>query len=150
MQPLSLGEAARLTGKSKSTLTRAIKSGRLSARRRDDGSYAIDPAELSRAYHVQPPGTVAQPVALDTVLPPHVTPDTNLKGQLAAAEATLGEVRDALDRERETVDDLRRRLDQEREERVRLTALLAPPPRAEDDGRRGLWSRLFGRSNRGT
>ena len=38
---LTLGQAARLTGTSKTALTRAIKAGRLSATRRDDGSYEI-------------------------------------------------------------------------------------------------------------
>lgn len=62
---LTLGQAARLTGTSKTTITRAIKSGRLSAIRRDDGSYEIDAAELSRVYVVKPEtvaatGTVAQ------------------------------------------------------------------------------------------
>ena len=47
---LTLGQAARATGKAKVTLARAIKSGRLSATRSDDGSYAIDPAELARVY----------------------------------------------------------------------------------------------------
>lgn len=47
---LTLRQAAELTGKSKSTLTRAIKSGRLSASRDEEGMYAIDPAELARAY----------------------------------------------------------------------------------------------------
>lgn len=47
---LTLRQAAELTGKSKSTLMRAIKSGRLSASRNGEGMYAIDPAELTRAY----------------------------------------------------------------------------------------------------
>lgn len=47
---LTLRQAAELTGKSKSTLARAIKSGRLSASRDGEGMYAIDPAELARAY----------------------------------------------------------------------------------------------------
>lgn len=47
---LTLRQAAELTGKSKSTLTRAIKSGRLSASRNREGMYVIDPSELARAY----------------------------------------------------------------------------------------------------
>lgn len=47
---LTLRKAAELTGKSKSTLTRAIKAGRLSASRNTEGMYAIDPAELARVY----------------------------------------------------------------------------------------------------
>jgi excisionase family DNA binding protein len=43
---LTLEEAARLSGKSKSTLARAIKAGRLSANRTDLGIYEIDQAEL--------------------------------------------------------------------------------------------------------
>lgn len=46
----SLAEAAKAIGVSKPTLFRAIKSGRLSATRRDDGAYIIDPAELHRAF----------------------------------------------------------------------------------------------------
>lgn len=46
----SMGEAARQAGVSKATIHRHIKLGKLSAVRRDDGSYAIDPAELFRAY----------------------------------------------------------------------------------------------------
>src|SRR5512144_2228598 len=44
------GQAARAAGVSKTTIQRAIKSGRLSASRQDDGSYVIDPAELHRAF----------------------------------------------------------------------------------------------------
>src|SRR5215211_1790658 len=51
---LSLRDAAAQAGVSKTTILRAIRSGRLSAPRNDDGGYAIDPAELFRVY---PPGT---------------------------------------------------------------------------------------------
>lgn len=54
MPELSLSQAARLTSKSKSTINRAIKSGKISATRHDDGSYSIDPAELSRAFGLEP------------------------------------------------------------------------------------------------
>lgn len=54
MPELSLSQAAKLTGKSKSTINRAIKTGKLSATRHDDGSYSIDPAELSRVFNLEP------------------------------------------------------------------------------------------------
>lgn len=47
---LSLGEAARQAGVAKTTIHRAIKSGKISAQKKDDGSYSIDPAELFRAF----------------------------------------------------------------------------------------------------
>ena len=46
----TLGEAAKVTGKNKTTIQRAIKDGKLSATRNEDGSYSIDPAELHRVY----------------------------------------------------------------------------------------------------
>ena len=45
---LSLSEAATVSGHSKSTIWRAINSGRLSATRTYAGDYQIDPAELHR------------------------------------------------------------------------------------------------------
>lgn len=54
MPELSLSQAAKLAGKSKSTINRAIKTGKLSATRHEDGSYSIDPAELARAFDVEP------------------------------------------------------------------------------------------------
>lgn len=48
----SLSQSAKLTGVSKATIHRAIKSGKLSAARQEDGSYQIDPAELHRVYEI--------------------------------------------------------------------------------------------------
>lgn len=44
----TLGQAAKVSGKSKPTLARAIKSGKLKGDALEDGSYRIDPAELDR------------------------------------------------------------------------------------------------------
>jgi len=55
MAELTLSQAVQLIGKSKSTLSRAIKNGRLSARRNGDGTFSIDPAELLRAFPNETP-----------------------------------------------------------------------------------------------
>ena len=47
---LSLSEAARESGQSKSAIWRAVKSRRLSATRTYTGDYQIDPAELHRVF----------------------------------------------------------------------------------------------------
>lgn len=47
---LSANEAAKRTGKSVPTITRAIKSGKISAEKLDSGGYLIDPSELFRAF----------------------------------------------------------------------------------------------------
>ena len=48
---ITLTEATEMTGKSKSTLTRAIISGKLTATRSEDGkTYQVDESELARVY----------------------------------------------------------------------------------------------------
>ena len=47
---LSLSEATEQVGKSRSTLIRAIKAGKLSANRNEHGDYRIDPSELHRVF----------------------------------------------------------------------------------------------------
>ena len=55
MASLSLLEAAEQAGSSKGTIWRAIKSGRMSVTRLDDGGFAIDPAELFRVFQPERP-----------------------------------------------------------------------------------------------
>ena len=121
---LTLRRASELTGKSKSTLTRAIKAGRLSASRDAEGVYAIDPAELARAYpltkmheahHGAPRNSEAE--LDDAVI-------LRLKLSLLADERDRE--RTAAEREREqlaaTVADLRERLNRAEQ---RVTALIS-------------------------
>jgi hypothetical protein len=51
---LSLSEAATAAGIAKSTIWRAIKTGRMSATRTDMGTYEVDPAELFRVFPATP------------------------------------------------------------------------------------------------
>lgn len=48
----TLGQAATATGKSKATISKAIKNGKISASRGENGTYSIDPSELHRVYPV--------------------------------------------------------------------------------------------------
>eukprot|EP01037_Dinobryon_pediforme_P019141 gene19141-19507_t len=46
---ITLGEAAKRTGLSKATISRMLKSGRISAKEKgEDGAFRIDPAEIIR------------------------------------------------------------------------------------------------------
>lgn len=47
---LSASQAAKQVGKSVPTITRAIKSGKLSAKKKEGGGYEIDPSELFRVW----------------------------------------------------------------------------------------------------
>lgn len=128
----SLSKAATVTGKGKSTIHRAIKSGKLSARRHDNGSYSIDAAEL---YRVFPKGNPKEPVQRDVMEPTKEPVSTELE-VLRVRTAMLEE---QLGRERETVDDLRRRLDKADERVLALTVTRTQEPK------KGLLSRIWGR-----
>lgn len=113
----SVSRAARETGLSKSTISRAIKSGRISAAKQHDGAYLIEPAELFRVY----PRNVAQPssdVRHDAVRNPLEKASETisnevelLKLKLAMTEELLAQERENSKRQHETVQDLRKRLD---------------------------------------
>ena len=90
MSPLSLRDAAQQVGVSKSTLLRAIHSGRMTAPRTDDGGYLVDEAELRRAYPVAPKAAAepveASPAAADVEL---VVRNARLEAELAALKSLL-------------------------------------------------------------
>lgn len=142
----TLGEAAKATGISKASISRAINSGRISAIKKDDGSFSIEPVELHRVY---PPKSAA-PVA-ETVIGTQRNTDADTRNGSdsnvlqARLDAALEQLRD-----REgTIDDLRHRLDRSDEERreaqARVIGLLAGPGPTES--KRGFFGRLFGRSD---
>lgn len=119
---LSLGQAAKETGKSKSVISNAIKTGRLSASKGDKNQWQIDPAELFRVF---PPQN-----AKNGSEERDRTPENDLENRLLIQE--IGHLKDQLGREMEISRDLSRRLDQEFEERQRLTALLTDQRSQED------------------
>jgi hypothetical protein len=104
---LTLGQAARLTGHNKTTLSRAIKAGRLSATRRDDGAYLIDVAELERVYTIKAqsdatPAAVAPDSRVPQDAAPARDPETaarlaTLEAEVRGLQALLTEVRAARD-----------------------------------------------------
>ena len=57
----TLGQAARATGKSKTTIHRAIGAGKISAEKAANGTWRIDHSELHQVYPEVSPGTVAAP-----------------------------------------------------------------------------------------
>ncbi len=46
----TLGQAAKATGKSKSTISKALKNGTISAEKGANGAFKIDPSELHRVF----------------------------------------------------------------------------------------------------
>lgn len=171
---VSAGEAAKRLGRAKSTITRAIHAGDLSAFKDADGRYWIEPAELVRAF---PDATLtdAAPVQNkhdETSRTGAKDEDKPLQRSAKPEDATRGAHQvtiDALKRQIETaeeernrerrqlegtISDLRGRLDQSETERrataVQLTALLtdqtakAEAAIARPVVKRSLWHRLVG------
>jgi excisionase family DNA binding protein len=137
MAPLSLREAAQQARTSKSTVLRAIQSGRLSAARTEAGGYAIDPAELFRVYPpkggTDAPHQSAQRGAgqdAPAIAPAAVANEPAQREALLAAE--LRALRELLAEVRQSRDDWRAQAE-------RLA--LAGPAASE---RRGWWKRLAG------
>ncbi|MEY3759652.1 MAG: hypothetical protein RIR39_1143, partial [Pseudomonadota bacterium] len=50
MQPFTLNKAATASNKSKATILKAIRLGKLSANRNEKNQWQIDPSELFRCY----------------------------------------------------------------------------------------------------
>lgn len=121
---LSLVQAAKEAGKSKSSIHRAIKSGKLSAQRHEDGTYSIDPSELFRVFPKDAPEP-SPPRQRDPSGTPSVSEEI-LKVKVQMLEAQL-------EREQETVADLRRRLDKAED---RILSLSHTPQNSVPEGSR--------------
>lgn len=130
----TVGAAAKASGFSKATISRAIKSGQISAKRQDDQSYAIDPSELQRWID----SNSHRNTSVKRIATPQETPET--PPEEGALQAEIAGLRQLADERQRTIDDLRTRLDQEGEERRKLTAMLTD----QRTKPRGFWSRLFG------
>lgn len=163
----TIGTAAKATGKSKSTISRDIDKGKISAVKNEDGSYSIDPAELHRVYPPVSQSNGSSNGQSNDSQPAKFADGTGgLDAELQHLRERLSSLELEREREREQltdqIEDLRRRLDRADEERRekdrQLTALLTDErPKAESmapdaganpgEGRgRGFWSRLSHRS----
>ena len=115
---LTLNQAAKACGRSKSTLLNAISSGRMSAPKDDRGRYAIDPAELHRAFPFQVPDRSADrfPEPQQTPFENHPTTPTShglerevelLREMLAKAEANADHWRAMAERQQALLENKR-------------------------------------------
>lgn len=126
----TLGEAAKATGKSKPTISRAIKKGTISGEKNANGEYVLDPSEVHRVWpKLQPTsndaGTVKQ---------------SETHSSARALQTEIDMLRERLADKDATIEDLRTRLDQEGEERRQLTAVLTDLRKPK-----GFWARLKGK-----
>lgn len=140
----SASQAAKATGKSIPTITRAIKKGTISATKVDGGGYEIEPAELHRVF-------------------PALTPVSDTKGHLLGRETpSLPPENNNLERLVETLQEQIADLRQDRdawkveagrwqEQAAHSLRLLEPPALEQPTAGQekpvgGFWARLTGRT----
>jgi excisionase family DNA binding protein len=140
---ITLGNAARQLGLSKPTLSKAISRGHLSATRREDGSFAIDPSELARWYegarhrfHQQrgantdqrlQPSTGGADAANGNADGADGADDIHLRfARLEVMEVELAGLQQLLAAERKRAEEIRAERDDWKDQAKRLA--LAPPP----------------------
>ena len=115
---LTAKESSELTGNTKAAIIKAIKSGRLSAKKNDRGEWRIDKAELLRVY----PDNENQRQKVDTSTPHK---NSGLQAEIEVLQQERERERRQLE---QTIEDLRRRLDESEDERRKtadkLTGLL--------------------------
>lgn len=126
----TLNKAAKLSGRAKSTISNAIKEGRLSASKNDNGGYEIDGAELARVFPF--------PVGDQSIVPAQ---NTQVQHENSGLDVEVKLLREQLADRDGTITDLRQRLDTEGEERRALTAMLTS--QKGQGGKRGFFG-LFG------
>lgn len=124
----TLGQAAKATGKSKATISKAIKSGRISAKKGDTGVFSIDPSELHRVY----PSTVE---VLKDETPKIQQANSKDDGLIRELQTRLEATQERLSDKETVIADLREDRDKWRQQ---ATSLL------EDKRPKGFFKRLLG------
>ena len=129
----TLGQAAKEVGRSKGTLSNMIKTGKLSVSEKTAQGYKIMASELFRAF----PDYNPQTVVIEQATTPITTPLNS--DQKREIELLLERIRDKDD----VIDDLRRRLDDEGEERRKLTALITDLRESTSRKKQSIFSSIF-------
>lgn len=125
----TLGEAAKATGKSKATISKAIKNGRISAFKDETGTFHIDPSELHRVY------PVTTSIELEET-PANTFVKTDIDGAIKELQARLEAAQERVSDKEAVIADLKEDRDRWRQQ---ATALLS------DHRPQGFFKRFFGR-----
>lgn len=138
MATVSMTQAAALVGKSKGTLSKALKSGRLSYAEKTDNGYLIDLSELYRVFPAKPSQEVEQ-ARLET-------PSETGKLQVEALQRELALMREAGEAKDAVIADLRTDRDEWREQAKQAQRLLEGPKDDVSNRERRGWRAWFTRN----
>lgn len=129
------GQAAKATGVSKATITRALQSGKISGLKDDSGSWSIDPVELHRVF----PPIASEPPATPAVKQDATPEKVNQTGVLERENQML----------REALIEARQERDRWHQIAERLSIAPPIPAPTSRNPTRGFWSRII-KKNKGT
>jgi len=124
----TLGEAAKAVGKSKATISKAIKSGKISATKNDDGSFTIEASELHRVYPPTPSTVEGEQYS---------TPDST-QVNTPEKDKELIELRVKLEAANQRISDLEKDKEEWRNQATRLLTY-------QGSNKSGFFRRLFGK-----
>jgi hypothetical protein len=129
MHYYTLGQASRATGLSKTTISKAITSGKISVFEKSKEGFKIDPSELHRVF----------PAVTETTTQKVTNANTQETGVTVNLETEIRLLREMLKREQEQNQFLQDQL-------IRSTLLLEVKrqPRQQNEG--GFFARLFQKS----
>ena len=120
----TLGQAAKATGKSKSTISKALKNGTISASKGVSGAFEIDPSELHRVF----PKNSIEERSQST--------ESTVREHLLETAVKVARLEIRLEAAEKRADDL----EQDRDSwRNQANSLLT------DTRSKGVWQRVFGR-----
>ena len=142
---ISLNDAAKLTGRAKSTISKALKSGKMSYVSRDDesGAYEIDPAEALRVF---------PPKQETTKGDQKETPSKSIGNSALAMEVKMlreqmGQMETMHDRERQLlvnqIEDMK--VEAERRNGEHMATIAALTDQRKQEPKPGLWARVTGK-----
>lgn len=149
----TLGQAAKATGLSKTTISKALKNGTLSCVEKTKAGYKIDPSELARVYPLVTVNGDDNPQSGRSVTPevnPKITP---VNSALEIEVKLLREQIDRMDAERERersqltdqIEALRTVNEEQRSDfRQTVAALTDQRDTAQAQVKQGFWARLVG------
>lgn len=131
---LSAREAAEEVGLSRDGILKAIRTGKLSAQKNQNGEWRIEPVELFRVYEA---------VHTNGSAPVHDSPQTTIEASTESLQVEIRQLHQRLADKDDVIADLRQRLDAATEQNTRLEAVLTTqlqPPKAKPN----WWQRLLG------
>ena len=158
----SAGQAAKVAGVSKTTISNKLKNGDLSYVSKSNSGYEIDPAELARVFPDLNPDAVTNGKDLQSVTPKIVNKEESLPPVNRALEVEVKMLREQIERmdterERERVQNgeqrtqlleqietLKEQAERQSADHRQALAVLTDQRSREEIAKKGFWARMFG------